>query len=138
MEQFGIGDIVRRQQPEDARAWVSERMAESLAGRLEAAGMDRSEAREAADRAAERIVGRTFRMTHGQFASDRTRTNRIAQFIEDELAGTEAGRFLAAQGMGEEWYRLTAETGYGYVNRAIRMVLSSIPLSKSGSSESRS
>jgi len=120
IEQFAIGDLTRRMQPQDAQNWVAGRLSESLASRLEAAGMARSDAIQAAEQASDRIAQRTFRLTQGQFATDRTRNARVAQFIEEELAGTEAGEFLTQQGMGEDWYRLTAETGYGYVNRAIK------------------
>jgi hypothetical protein len=120
IERYNIGGQVRRQQVQETRQWTGERFSEALAQRLRGAGMDTRDAQRIADRASGRISDRVGRMSQSDFADTTTRNAQMATIIQEELGAAGGADFIQQKGLTEDWFQLSANYSYGYVNRAIR------------------
>jgi hypothetical protein len=120
IQEHGIGQQVRQQQAQDAREWLGVRYSESLSQRLRAAGMDEEQAERIAAKASGRIASRVGALSHGEFADAQSRTDKTAQIIQEELSAAGGKDFFKQQNIGEDFFQLSAESSYGYIDRSIQ------------------
>jgi len=118
INRWNIGGIVRRQMPQEARAWVRQRYRETIANQLRGRGMEADAAWRAAGVAAERVTERAMGMRHEQFANTAERNEAIATTLQTALQDTEAAGAVA--GLGQDWFELAAAEGYGHVQYIMR------------------
>lgn len=120
--QFGIAGIVRREQGAEVRGFIGRQLETTLMGELQGRGVGGNEARAAAQAISGRAVRRYLEMGAEAFTDRRTRNQRMAEIMEEELRA--AGQEGVLQGMNPEqrqqFLNMFAEQFYGQASLALQ------------------